>query len=141
VIVTSRKFLSSEKYDMPCPKSTTPQLERHGTVIDMHSHGAARSRGAGPALQCVSSGYMSGGCSCPRTVPAGVVRAAWLAELERGATGDSFFQAAWGGQTWLAFGLEDGQIRGVYCPAHRAEREARFAGLEGQHYAPAAASA
>jgi hypothetical protein len=106
----------------------------------MHRHPTARGREEGPTLQCVSSGYMSDGCSCPQAIPARVVASAWAAELERGAVESGFFHVPWRGHVWLAFGMADGEIRGVYCPTHRAEREARFAGLEG-HYAPAAVSA
>lgn len=124
---------------MSCPKSPTSRVERQGVVIDMRRHPAGRRREE-PSLQCVSSGYMAESCSCPQTIPASVVTSAWLAELDRGAAESRLFQVAWRGAVWLAFGLEDGQIRGVYCPAHRALREARFAGCEAQHYAPSAAA-
>ena len=75
-------------------------------------------------LRCVSSGYLTGGCSCPRTIPAGAVIAAWRRELEK-APGERFFHFAWGGGEWLAYGLEDGLVRGVYCPDHSAERDER----------------
>ncbi|HEV7584744.1 MAG TPA: hypothetical protein VGO14_03090 [Solirubrobacteraceae bacterium] len=75
-------------------------------------------------LQCVSSGYLTGGCSCPQTIPAGAVIAAWRRELEN-AAGERFFHFAWGGGEWLAYGLEDGLVRGVYCPDHSAERDER----------------
>ena len=85
-------------------------------------------------LRCVSSGYMSGGCSCGAVVPAGVVHAIWARELERTAVpGNCFFRFAWRGEQWLAFGLANGHIRGVYCPTHRAERDARTAGREARH--------
>jgi hypothetical protein len=125
---------------MSCPKSHTSLVERQGVLVDMHRHPAGRRREE-PSLQCVSSGYMSEGCSCPQTIPASIVTAAWLAELDRGGIESRLFHVAWRGAVWLAVGLEDGQIRGVYCPAHRAQREARFAGCEAQHYAPRAASA
>jgi hypothetical protein len=85
-------------------------------------------------IQCVSSGYLRGGCSCRATVPAAVAEAAWARRLERSAEPHSdFFQFAWQGAVWLGFGLPDGQIRGVYCPTHRAERDARSAGCEVHH--------
>ncbi len=125
---------------MPCPKRPTRQIERHGVVVEMQRHPIARRREEGATLQCVSSGYMSGGCSCPEAIPASVVASAWAAELDRSAADSGFFNIQWRGRVWLAFGLADGEIRGVYCPTHRAEREAHLTGLEG-HYAPAAASA
>jgi hypothetical protein len=75
-------------------------------------------------LRCVSSGYLSGGCSCPRTISAGAVMSAWALELEK-APGDRFFHFTWRGGEWLAYGLEDGLVRGVYCPDHSAERDER----------------
>jgi hypothetical protein len=77
-------------------------------------------------LRCVSSGYLSDGCSCSSRVPAAVVAAAWRSELERGRQRDGFFHFAWRAGTWLAYGLPDGTVRGVYCPAHRAERVQRL---------------
>lgn len=77
-------------------------------------------------LRCVSSGYLSDGCSCRSSIPASVVMAAWSTELERdGAHGDRLFRFAWRGDVWLAYGLESGGVRGVYCPSHRAERDDR----------------
>jgi hypothetical protein len=75
-------------------------------------------------LRCVSSGYPTGGCSCRRTIPANAVLAAWRRELES-APGQRFFHFAWDGGEWLAYGLEDGLVRGVYCPDHSAERDER----------------
>jgi hypothetical protein len=75
-------------------------------------------------LRCVSSGYLSGGCSCRASIPSSVVTAAWGVERERGgARGDRFFHFAWRGDVWLAYGLASGRVRGVYCPTHRAERD------------------
>jgi hypothetical protein len=93
-------------------------------VTDTERHGSARRGRTELALQCVSSGYLSGGRTCPRTIPAAVVVAAWARELEN-AAGERFFHFAWGGGEWLAYGLEDGLVRGVYCPDHSAERDGR----------------
>ena len=77
-------------------------------------------------LRCVSSGYLADGCSCRSSIPADVVAAAWATERERCETyGDRFFHFAWGGGVWLAYGLRDGRVRGVYCPSHRWERNER----------------
>lgn len=79
-----------------------------------------------PQLRCVSNGYLSGGCSCRSSIPASVISAAWDIELARGdAGGDRFFRIAWRGGVWLAYGLQDGGVRGVYCPSHSAERDER----------------
>jgi hypothetical protein len=93
-------------------------------ATDMQGRGSARPSRMELPLRCVSSGYLSGGCSCPRTIPAAVVVAAWAHELEK-AAGERFFHFAWGGGEWLAFGLEDGLVRGVYCPDHSADRDER----------------
>ena len=77
-------------------------------------------------LRCVSSGYLSDGCSCSSSVPVAVVIAAWRCELERGRLSEGFFSFAWRGGVWLSYGLPDGQVRGIYCPSHRAEREERL---------------
>src|SRR3954452_1680148 len=109
-------------------------LERHGVVVEMNTLSRLRVEHEDRPLRCVSSGYMSNGCSCGAVVPAGVVFAAWARELARaGAPGDCFFRFAWRGEQWLAFGLANGHIRGVYCPTHRAERDARTAGRKARH--------
>ena len=80
-------------------------------------------------LQCVASGYLADGCSCSASVPAAVATAAWQRELERNGPHDGyggFFSFAWHGGVWLAYGLPGGRVRGVYCPAHRSEREQRL---------------
>jgi len=77
-------------------------------------------------LRCVSSGYLGDGCSCEETVPVGLVTKAWASELEQAeATEDQFFRFIWRGGEWLGYGLRDGRVRGVYCPAHSAQRAER----------------
>jgi hypothetical protein len=77
-------------------------------------------------LRCVSSGYLGDGCSCRARVPVAVASAAWREELKQGRLCEGFFHFAWRGETWLAYGLAGGRVRGVYCPAHRCEREQRL---------------
>jgi hypothetical protein len=102
-----------------------PYINR-GTVIELDSLLSAQAPREDSQLRCVSSGYLSGGCSCHSTVPAAVVDAAWARETAYGGSADDrFFHFACEGEVWLAFGLADGSIRGVYCPTHRAERDAR----------------
>jgi hypothetical protein len=117
---------------------TTRTLRQQGVVVDIEARAGARRARLEQTLRCVSSGYMSGEGSCAEAVPAAVASAAWASEHER-AAGDRFFHFAWQGRVWLAFGTLDGSVRGVYCPVHRAQREARSSGCEVQHYAPAAA--
>jgi hypothetical protein len=38
---------------------------------------------------------------------------------------DQFFRFMWRGAEWLAYGLRDGRVRGVYCPEHNAQRSER----------------
>jgi hypothetical protein len=77
-------------------------------------------------LRCVWTNHPSHDRCCQERIPAAVVIAAWQRELERGDTrGDRFFHFAWSGGVWLAFGLLDGGVRGVYCPGHSAARDAR----------------
>lgn len=77
------------------------------------------------SLRCVRSGYLADGCSCPATIPARVVAATWERQRARDeAPEEGLFRFAWQGELWLAF-AQAGEIRGVYCPVHLAEREAR----------------
>ncbi len=76
-------------------------------------------------LRCVASD-MHDGCSCRSRIPRAVVERAWRRELE--ASGDRegrFFHLIHDGGVWQAYGLGDGQVRGVYCPAHNSRRAAR----------------
>jgi hypothetical protein len=92
----------------------------------MNSLARAREHREDRPLKCVSSRHLSGGCSCRATVPAAVAEAAWARTraLDGEQSLDGFFNFTWQGEAWLAFGLNDGEVRGVFCPTHRAEREA-----------------
>jgi hypothetical protein len=111
-----------------------------GLLSDVPRRRISRVETLDRRLRCVSNGYLSDGCSCESRIPAAVVVAAWRRELERGQRNGGFFQFAWRGEMWLAYGLDDGRIRGVYCPTHRAAREARSA-PPGDAAAPIALSA
>jgi hypothetical protein len=75
-------------------------------------------------MGCVWTGYQSDGCPCAARIRSGVVLAAWASELERtGAYEDRFFRFESQDGMWLAYGLKEGGVRGVYCPSHSAERE------------------
>lgn len=77
-------------------------------------------------LRCVSSGYLSDGCSCQQTVPGSIAGAAWAGQLEHTpAVEDQFFRFMWRGAEWLGYGLRNGGVRGVYCPEHNAQRSER----------------
>jgi hypothetical protein len=62
---------------------------------------------------------------CPARIPLGVVVEAWWREREEGLLEQGFFRFLWNGREWLGYGLGDGRVRGVYCPVHCAERDAR----------------
>jgi hypothetical protein len=74
-------------------------------------------------LKCLSTGYLQDGCNCQAAVPASVARRAWAFCLRRSPAREAgFFQFQWQGEMWLAYGLTCGEVRGVYCPSHRAQR-------------------
>jgi hypothetical protein len=76
-------------------------------------------------LRCVWTNHPSHDHHCREKIPRAVVITAWRRELERGhARADRFFHFAWRGGVWLAYGLLDGDVRGVYCPGHSAARDA-----------------
>src|ERR1017187_2283401 len=79
---------------------------------------------AGQPLSCVWSDT-TGGCSCHSRIPQAVVENAWRLELDAGERKDRFFHFIWRDGVWLAFGLKDGRVRGVYCPSHNSERAER----------------
>ena len=76
-------------------------------------------------LRCVWSDA-TGDCSCASRIPRAVVTRAWQRELEAGGElEDRFFHLIWRGGVWLAYGLKNGRVRGVYCPSHNSERAER----------------
>jgi hypothetical protein len=80
-------------------------------------------------LKCVWSGYPHYDRDCRSRIPAGVVTKAWQREMLLKGTQEGFFYFSWRSGVWLAFGLPDGRVRGVYCPTHCSERDAR--GVQG----------
>ncbi len=108
----------------PMPTTSHP-LHRPSSTFAAGRAGA-RSRHSGELMRCVSSGYLSDGCSCRATIPSSVVTTAWAREQELlGSREDRFFRFAWRGGVWFAFGVGDGSVRGVYCPTHSAARAER----------------
>jgi hypothetical protein len=104
--------VSSEKTDMSGPKRAD-QVE--AVQVKVHEL----------PLQCVWTRHLDNDYRCRARVPARRVVRAWRRELELGAPA-GFFHLEWRGKEWLAYGLLDGEVRGVYCPTHRAEREERL---------------
>jgi len=76
-------------------------------------------------MRCVWSGYPNYDRDCRSRIPASVVVKKWQRERQLKGTVEGFFNFAWRSGVWLAFGVEDGSIRGVYCPTHCSERDAR----------------
>jgi hypothetical protein len=76
-------------------------------------------------LKCVWSGYPNYDRDCRSRIPASVVVKAWQREMQLKGTVEGFFYFSWRSGVWLAFGLQDGRVRGVYCPTHCSERDSR----------------
>lgn len=88
--------------------------------------GAVRVKLGELPLQCVWTRQPANDHRCQARVPARQVAGAWRRELELRGVRAGFFHFRWRGEQWLAYGLPDGGVRGVYCPAHRAQREQRL---------------
>jgi hypothetical protein len=76
-------------------------------------------------MKCVWSGYPHYDRDCRSRIPASVVIRAWQREMQLKDTVEGFFYFSWRNGVWLAFGLRDGRVRGVYCPTHCSERDSR----------------
>ncbi len=108
-----------EKDDMSCPigaQRTTGRsplgAEREAEAVEL-------------PLRCVSSDPRDG-CSCKGRIPRAVVEQAWCRELATSGDHEGrFFHLIHEGGVWQAYGLGDGQVRGVYCPSHNSQRAAR----------------
>jgi hypothetical protein len=113
---------------MDVEPTSTATLTRPTPSVE-HDNGARVVESLGGAVhtaQCLSNGYLTGARRCDCRVPEYVVEAAWRRELERGSTrSEGFFRLTWRDGQWLAYGLPNGSVRGVYCPAHAADRDER----------------
>jgi hypothetical protein len=78
-------------------------------------------------MKCVWSGYPDYNRDCRSRIPASVVVKAWHREIQIKGTVEGFFYFSWRSGVWLAYGLEDGSVRGVYCPTHCVDRDTRGA--------------
>lgn len=76
-------------------------------------------------MRCVWTNHPQGGCNCEARISTGVVREVWRRELLERRVPEGFFRFLWDGGEWLGYGLPNGAVRGVYCPAHCAQRDAR----------------
>ncbi|HUB36353.1 MAG TPA: hypothetical protein VL972_05970 [Solirubrobacteraceae bacterium] len=114
------------------PAPVVSLRSRESVVAFPRVHGQApvtalvdSSRLLGESVRCVWRSHSHDGRSCGLRVPVEVMRGSWRQELERGRNG-GFFHFAWQGEVWLGYGMASGEVRGVYCPSHRAEREQRL---------------
>jgi hypothetical protein len=80
---------------------------------------------AGEPLRCLWSGYPNYDRTCRSRIPVSVVVKAWRRDAHLKGTVEGFFNFSWRSGVWLAYGLPDGKVRGVYCPTHCSERDAR----------------
>jgi hypothetical protein len=78
-------------------------------------------------MKCVWSGYPDYNRDCRSRIPASVVIKAWHREIQLKSTVEGFFYFSWRNGVWLAYGLRDGGVRGVYCPTHCVDRDLRGA--------------
>lgn len=81
-------------------------------------------------MKCVWSGYPHYDRDCRSRIPASVVVKAWHREMGRNGAVEGFFNFTWRHGVWLAYGLSDGGVRGVYCPTHCSERDSRDVRVE-----------
>lgn len=76
-------------------------------------------------MKCVWSGYPEYNRDCRSRIPASVVIKAWHREIQLKGTVEGFYYFSWRSGVWLAYGLRDGSVRGVYCPTHCVDRDSR----------------
>ncbi|HEY3970292.1 MAG TPA: hypothetical protein VGL79_02730 [Solirubrobacteraceae bacterium] len=81
-------------------------------------------------MKCVWSGHPHYDRDCRARIPASVVVKAWHREMGRNGAVEGFFNFTWRNGVWLAYGLSDGGVRGVYCPTHCSERDSREVRVE-----------
>lgn len=80
---------------------------------------------AGEQMKCVWSGYPDYNRDCRSRIPASVVIKAWHREIQLKSAVEGFYYFSWRSGVWLAYGLRDGGVRGVYCPTHCVDRDSR----------------
>lgn len=79
----------------------------------------------GKPMKCVWSGFPDYNRDCRSRIPASIVIKAWHREIQLKDAIEGFFYFSWRNGVWLAYGLQDGGVRGVYCPTHCSERNSR----------------
>jgi hypothetical protein len=78
-------------------------------------------------MKCVWSGFPDYNRDCRSRIPASIVIKAWHREIQLKDAVEGFFYFSWRNGVWLAYGLREGGVRGVYCPTHCSERNVREA--------------
>jgi hypothetical protein len=117
-----------ETFHRPPPPPLRLARAIPSVVAEQPSFAAVHEGPLAPAagrLKCVWSGYPHYERDCRSRIPTSVVLKAWQRERQLEGTVEGFFNFAWRSGVWLAFGSRDGRVRGVYCPTHSLEREAR----------------
>lgn len=100
--------------------------ERHAEGVERHAEGAERrADAADEPMKCVWSGYPDYNRNCRSRIPASVVIKAWHREIQLKGAVEGFYYFSWRSGVWLAYGLRDGGVRGVYCPTHCVDRDSR----------------
>ncbi|HWX87538.1 MAG TPA: hypothetical protein VNX67_05135 [Solirubrobacteraceae bacterium] len=105
-----------------------PQPRRQIRLREVTLSPEARDRAPWTAedpLKCVWSGYPAYERNCRSRIPLSIVVKAWQRERLLKETIEGFFYFSWRSGVWLGFGAKDGSVRGVYCPTHCSERNAR----------------
>jgi hypothetical protein len=113
--------VSSEKNDMSRRKNDIPR-PGHLRIVQPDTEPDE----PGSPLRCVWTSHPDHELGCHSHIPTRAVADAWWRELALGRAQAGFFHFAWREDVWLAYGLPNGHVRGVYCPVHRAEREERL---------------
>jgi hypothetical protein len=108
--------------DVQCPPDAT---ERSTSIERPAGMAEARDGAAEEPMKCVWSGYPDYNRDCRSRIPASVVIKAWHREIQLKGTVEGFYYFTWRQGRWLAYGLRDGRVRGVYCPTHCTDRDLR----------------
>jgi hypothetical protein len=107
----------------PQPHPSEPLRKQSGDqphLVEVQS-----SETSAEPMKCVWSGHPHYDRDCRARIPASVVVKAWHREMGRNGAVEGFFNFTWRHGVWLAYGLSDGAVRGVYCPTHCSERDSR----------------
>lgn len=122
--------MKSERHPIEQPQHSSRPVRLRAAVPSPGTEGERLAPAEDP-MKCVWSGYPSYERDCRSRIPASVVVKAWQRERQLEGTEEGFFNFSWRSGVWLAFAAKDGTVRGVYCPTHCSERDARETQDEG----------